>query len=111
MKQNNSLINISNIKSDNNFSPKNNLSPIHKNINKKQKSKFNEKYFSIDNCNSSKIFSSRLDKSKLNNILNNRKKNKLNKKFSFQKMKNLKYKFLKNKILEQDYGIINDFLK
>ena len=115
IKQNNSLINISNIKSDINFSPKNNLSPIHKNknINKKQKNKFNGKYFSIDNDNTSKIFSSRINisKSNINSILNNRKKNKLNKKFSFQKMKNLKYKFLKNKILEQDYGIINDFLK
>jgi len=108
IKQNNSLANISNIKSGDNFSPKNNLSPIHKNPNK-----FNEKYFSIDNGNSSKIFSSRLNisKSKLNSILNNHKKNKLNKKMSFQKMKNLKYKFLKNKILEQDYGIINDFFK
>ena len=115
IKQNNSLINISNIKSDINFSPKNNLSPIHKNknINKKRKNKFNGKYFSIDNDNTSKIFSSRINisKSKINSILNNRKKNKLKKKFSFQKIKNLKYKFLKNKILEQDYGIINDFFK
>ena len=112
IKQNNSLINISNIKSDNNLSPKNNLSPIHNNINKnQQKSKFAGKFFSIDNSNFTKIFSSRINitKSKLYNILNNQKKNKLNKKFSFQKMKNLKYKFLKNKILEQDYGIINDF--
>ena len=112
IKQNNSINNISNIKSNNNFSPKNNLSPIHKN-NKKQKNIFNGKYFSIDNGNSSKIFSSRLNisKSKINNILNHKKKKKLNKKLAFQKVKNLKYKFLKNKILEQDYGIINDFFK